>query len=658
MIIVLEHNAGESEKQDLKAFLKEKGFRVREIVGEEEIILGAVGIAHIDLREVEVLPGVARVIPITKPYKLASREFKKEDTVVQVGPIKIGGQRIVVIAGPCAVESREQIIEAAKCVKESGAVILRGGAFKPRTSPYSFQGLGEKGLKFLKEASEVTGMPIISEIVSIEHLDMFKEYVDILQIGARNMQNFELLKKVGAMGKPVLLKRGPAATINDLLMSAEYLLANGDDSVILCERGIRTFETYTRNTLDLSAIPVVKKLSHLPILVDPSHGTGLREKVSSMALAAIAAGADGLMVEVHPEPDKALSDGPQSLYPEQLEKLMRDIEALAPVLSKEVYKLPGYGDDLRMVSVKGSAGSRAAAGRTVSAKAVSGREAKSPGLYKEEPAPLRIGFQGERGAFSERAIYSYFQQDKEPVPFVSFKNIFDALLQNKIDYGVIPIENSLAGSIHQNYDLLLRYPDIKIAGEKKIRIVHSLIGLPDAEIKDIRKVYSHPQGLAQCLKFLEKHSEWEQVPYYDTAGAVEFIAREGQKENAAIAGREAAKVYKMKVLKEGVETNPKNYTRFFIIAMEGKDKINSPDRASFVLSTLDKPGALYLTLKILAESHLNMKKLESRPFPGKPWEYMFYIDVEIPEDQEVFYRSVDEIKKNTDYFRILGIFKS
>ncbi len=653
MIIVLEHNAGEPEKRDLKAFLKDKGFRVREIVGEEEIILGAVGTAHVDLREVEVLPGVARVIPITKPYKLASREFKREDTVVQVGPIKIGGQRIVVIAGPCAVESREQIIEAAQCVKESGAVILRGGAFKPRTSPYSFQGLGEKGLKLLKEASEATGMPVISEIVSIEHLDMFKEYVDILQIGARNMQNFELLKKVGALGKPVLLKRGPAATINDLLMSAEYLLANGDDSVILCERGIRTFETYTRNTLDLSAIPVVKKLSHLPILVDPSHGTGIRDKVSSMALAAIAAGADGLIVEVHPEPDRALSDGAQSLYPEQLEKLMRDIEALAPVLGKEVYKLPEYGDDLRTVSVEGPAGGRASAGETVS-----GGEAKTAGLHKEESVPLRIGFQGERGAFSERAIYGYFQQDKEPVPFVSFKDIFDAILQNKIDYGVIPIENSLAGSIHQNYDLLLRYPDIRIAGEKKIRIVHSLIGLPDAEIKDIRKVYSHPQGLAQCLKFLEKHSEWEQVPYYDTAGAVEFIAREGQKGNAAIAGREAAKVYKMKVLKEGVETNPKNYTRFFVIAPEGKNKIKNPDRASFVLSTLDKPGALYLTLKILAESHLNMKKLESRPFPGKPWEYMFYIDVEIPEDQEVFYRSVNEIKKNTDYFRILGIYKS
>ena len=646
MIVVLEHNAKESDIQNLKAFLKEKGFQIHEIVGQEETILGAVGIAHIDLREVEILPGVAKVIPITKPFKLASREFKKEDTIVEVGPIKIGGPRIVVIAGPCAVESRDQILETARYVKEAGAVILRGGAFKPRTSPYSFQGLGEKGLKYLKEASEITGMPIISEIVSIEHLDMFKEYVDILQIGARNMQNFELLKKVGALGKPVLLKRGLAATINDLLMSAEYLLANGNDSVILCERGIKTFETYTRNTLDLSAIPVVKKLSHLPIMVDPSHGTGIRDKVPPMALAAIAAGADGLMVEVHPEPEKALSDGPQSLYPEQLEKLLRDIEALAPVLGKEVYKLSEYRDNFRFVSADKSEQSHEI------------EEGKRHGKNKEPDEPHKIGFQGERGAFSERAIYSYFQQSVEPVAFHSFKNIFDAILKNEIDYGIIPIENSLAGSIHENYDLLLRYPDIKIFGEKKIRIVHSLIGLPDAEIGDIKEVFSHPQGLAQCSKFLESHEEWKLVPYYDTAGAVAFIAQEGKKENAAIAGKQAAEVYKMKVLKEGIETNPQNYTRFFIISREGRENIQQPNMSSFVVSTLDKPGSLYLTLKILAKYHLNMKKLESRPFPGKPWEYMFYIDVELPGDKTVFEEAVDEIKSNTDYFRILGIYKS
>ena len=237
-------------------------------------------------------------------------------------------------------ESRAQTLEIAACVRESGAVLFRGGAWKPRTSPYAFQGLGEEALSYLKEAGEIQGMPVVTEIVSPEHVDLMRDYVDVLQIGARNMQNFELLKKVGSLGKPVLLKRGLAATIQDLLMSAEYLLAAGTDHVILCERGIRTFETSTRNTLDLSAIPVVKKLSHLPMIVDPSHGTGLRAKVSPMALAAVAAGADGITVEVHTDPDRALSDGPQTLYPEQFEKLMRDIEALAPVLGKELARLP------------------------------------------------------------------------------------------------------------------------------------------------------------------------------------------------------------------------------------------------------------------------------------------------------------------------------
>ena len=304
MVIVLERDIREGDRQRIVRFLESKGFRTREIQGEEETILGAVGLVPIDTREVELLPGVARVIPISKPYKMASREFKREDTVIPIGPIKVGGGRIVVIAGPCAVESRQQMLEIAWRVRESGAVLLRGGAFKPRTSPYAFQGLGEEGLKYLREAGEATGLPTVTEIVATDQAEMLRDYADVLQIGARNMQNFELLKRVGALGKPVLLKRGMAATIQDLLMAAEYLMAHGSDAVMLCERGIRTFETYTRNTLDLSAIPVVKKLSHLPILVDPSHATGLREKVLPMALAAVAAGADGLTVEVHPDPEQ------------------------------------------------------------------------------------------------------------------------------------------------------------------------------------------------------------------------------------------------------------------------------------------------------------------------------------------------------------------
>jgi 3-deoxy-7-phosphoheptulonate synthase len=629
MVIVLNHGISEVDKQNIKNFLEKKGFIIREIVGEEETIFGAVGIVSIDLREVELLPGVSRVIPITKPYKLASREFKKEDTVISIGPVKIGGNRIVTMAGPCAVESRQQILETAHHVKESGAVILRGGAYKPRSSPYAFQGLAEEGLKYLKEAGEATGMPIISEIVSSEQVNMMKEYVDIIQVGARNMQNFELLKRLGSINKPIMIKRGFAATIQELLMAAEYLLAHGADEVIFCERGIRTFETYTRNTLDISAIPVVKKLSHLPIVVDPSHGTGIREKVSPMALAAVAAGADGIIVEVHPDPDNALSDGPQSLYPEQFEKLMRDIEALAPVIGKEIARLPE-----KSISI-----------------AIRKKDKKlKPG------GKVQVSFQGERGAFSEKAIYSYFDEEVELVPCAEFRDVFNSVLEAKSYFGVIPLENSLSGSIHQNFDLLLQFPDVRIIGEKKIRIIHNLIALPDAKLKDIKRVYSHPQGLAQCLNYLEKFSHWEKIAYYDTAGSVAFIAKEGKKENAAIASDEAAKVYGMNIIKESIETNAQNYTRFVVIAREEVAKVEHPEKASFVFSTMDKPGALFHVLRNLTEKSINMKKLESRPIPGKPWEYMFYVDVEIPEDISLFYDVIEKLKKETEEFRMLGMY--
>ncbi len=631
MVVVLDHNIKESEKENLIVFLEQKGFRIKEIRGEEETILGAVGLIPMDLREVEILPGVARVIPITKPYKLASREFKKEDTCVPVGTIKIGGPRIVIIAGPCAVESKQQILEVAHLVKESGAAVLRGGAYKPRTSPYSFQGLGEEGLKYLKEAGEASGLPTISEIVSTEHTDMFSDYIDILQIGARNMQNFELLKKVGSLGKPVMLKRGPAATIQDLLMSAEYLLAHGTDYVILCERGIRTFETYTRNTLDISAIPVVKKLSHLPIFVDPSHGTGIREKVLPMGLAAIAAGADGLIVEVHTDPDSALSDGPQSLYPEQFEKLMRDIEALAPVLGKEVAKppehLPSTGPLISTAPIR--TGER-----------------------------LQVGFQGEKAAFSENALFRYFPEETDSVPLPEFRDVFNSVLEGRTHCGIIPLENTLTGSIHQNYDLLLQYPDLKIIGEKTIRIIHNLIALPSAEIKDIKRVYSHPQALSQCTGFLDRFPNWEKIPFYDTAGAVGFILKKGNRANAAIASEEAGKFYKMKILKEGIETNSRNYTRFVIIAREEYFKVREPNKASLVFSTLNKPGSLYEVLKVLAEKSINMKKLESRPIPGKPWEEMFYVDVDIPKKFSIFSAAIDVLKKETEDLRILGMYKA
>jgi 3-deoxy-7-phosphoheptulonate synthase len=629
MVIVLKQDITDREKNDIRDTLAKRGFRIKEIVGEERTILGAVGVVPMDLREVEIMPGVQSVIPISKPYKFASREFRKEDTIVPVGPVKIGGSRVIAIAGPCSVESREQVLETAHAVRESGAVILRGGAFKPRTSPYSFQGLGEEGLRYLKEAGETTGMPVISEIVSPMQADIMRDYVDIYQVGARNMQNFELLKKVGSMGKPVMLKRGLAATIEDLLMSAEYLLAAGTDQVILCERGIRTFETYTRFTLDLSAIPVVKKLSHLPIMVDPSHGTGIRDKVPPMALAGIAAGADGIIVEVHTDPDSALSDGPQSIYPDQFEKLMRDIEALAPVLGKEIARLPV-----------------AEPGKPAQAEA------------RAEGPAVAVAFQGERGAFSEKAIHLHFDTSVRAAPQPTFRDVFEAVLRNETSFGVVPLENSLSGSIHENYDLLLQYPDIEVVGEKKIRIEHNLIGLPGSKVATIRRVYSHPQGLAQCRRFLDGYPDWKRVPYYDTAGAVAYVAESASPENAAIASEEAAEVYGMQILKSGIETNARNYTRFAVIARAGEASVSSPNMASLVFATTDRPGSLYAALSVLADRGLNMQKLESRPIPGRPWEYMFYVDVQIPKDQRSFDEAVEILRKETDDFRILGRYRA
>ena len=645
MIIVLSKDIKDSEKKYLKDFLENKGYRLREIVGEVETVIGAVGIQAVDVRQVEILPGVERVIPISKPYKLASRELKRDDTIVEMGPVKIGGLRISVIAGPCAVESREQILAAAAAAREAGAVMLRGGAYKPRTSPYSFQGLGEEGLKYLKEAGEREGMPVVTEIVAAEHVDMMKDYVDAFQVGARNMQNFELLKRLGSVGKPVILKRGLAATIEEWLMAAEYLLAHGTDDVILCERGIRTFETYTRNTLDISAIPVVKKLSHLPVIVDPSHATGIREKVLPMGLAAVAAGADGLIVEMHPDPDAALSDGPQSLFPAQLEKLLRDIEALTPVLGKELARLPERREREGAASVLGMAPG-----------AGYGGDSAAGSDWVKEPV---VAFQGEKGAYSETALHHFFggsEAASHPCP--SFEDVFRRVLTEEADYGIIPLENSLSGSIHENYDLLLQYPDVKIVGEQKIRIEHNLIGLPGSALEDIRRVYSHPQGLAQCASFLDRFPQWERIPFYDTAGSVEFVAGEGNREYAAIAGSEAARVYKMEIIKQGIETNPRNYTRFAVLAGTGHADTGVPNKASMVFSVPDRPGALYSLLQKLAERKLNMKKLESRPILGKPWEYMFYVDIEVPAELENFEAAVEDLKREAEEFRVLGVYRA
>jgi 3-deoxy-7-phosphoheptulonate synthase len=336
MVIVMEHSATEEQVQKVIETLVEVGYDVHRSTGVNFTVLGAVGVPRrpLDPQQMELIPGVREVVKISEPYKLVGRTFKPEDTVVDVAGVLVGGPEVIAMAGPCSVESREQVGIVARAVAAAGARILRGGAFKPRSSPYSFQGHGEEALRWMREAADETGLGVISEVMDLRTIEMMMRYVDCLQVGARNVQNFDLLKELGKVRKPVLLKRGLSSTIEEWLLSAEYILAGGNGQVILCERGIRTFEVATRNTLDISAIPVVKKKSHLPIVVDPSHGTGRRDKVIPMARAAIAAGADGLLIEVHNNPEKALSDGAQSLYPEQFETLMGELRIIAPVLGR------------------------------------------------------------------------------------------------------------------------------------------------------------------------------------------------------------------------------------------------------------------------------------------------------------------------------------
>ena len=336
MVVVMEERASDAQIEKVVAYLVEKGMDVHRSTGVSRTVLGVVGTQPTDPALIEMMEGVHEVLRITEPYKLASRAFKPDGTIVAIDDVRVGGDEVIVMAGPCSVETEEQIFTSAAAVRRAGAKILRGGAFKPRSSPYSFQGLGEDGLKLLRAAANKESLKVVSEVMDVSQIDVVGKYSDIYQVGARNMQNYTLLRELGKMRKPVLLKRGIAATIEEWLLSAEYLLAGGNADVILCERGIRTFESYTRNTLDISAIPVVKKLSHLPIVADPSHGAGRRDMVAPMARAAVAAGADGLVIEVHHNPDRALSDGAQSMYPAQFDRLMAELRIIAPAIGRSI----------------------------------------------------------------------------------------------------------------------------------------------------------------------------------------------------------------------------------------------------------------------------------------------------------------------------------
>ena len=337
MVVILKNNATNEQIKDVIKHLEDYGFQIHESRGVQKTIIGAIGVKPgFDIRKVKILDGVSDVYRVTAPYKLAGRSFKEEDTVIEINDVKIGGNEIILMAGPCSIESEDQIFRLAKVVAESGSKILRGGAFKPRTSPYSFQGMGEEGLRLMRNAADEYGLIVITEVMQIDQIPIIEKYADIFQVGARNMQNFSLLKELGNTQKAVMIKRGLAATIEDWLMAAEYVLANGNPNVMLCERGIRTFETYTRNTFDLSAIPVVHKLSHLPVVADPSHATGLRDQVPPMARAAVAAGADSLMIEIHDKPEEALSDGPQALLPREYINLVQELQAIAKAINRTI----------------------------------------------------------------------------------------------------------------------------------------------------------------------------------------------------------------------------------------------------------------------------------------------------------------------------------
>ncbi|MCP3941476.1 MAG: 3-deoxy-7-phosphoheptulonate synthase [Desulfobacteraceae bacterium] len=620
MILVLDSKITKDQKTRIRSLLSDDGCITREIIDAGQNLIGIIAKNKKTAADYKKMEGVVDVRSIKTSHKLVSRDFKSEDSMVKIGNVMVGGDRIVVIAGPCAVESYSQAMTIAKEVKRYGAVLFRGGAYKPRSSPYSFQGMEEEGLKILAAVREETGLGVVTEMTSPSQAALMEKYVDVVQIGARNMQNFELLKCVGKMSKPVVLKRGLASTIQEWLMSAEYIVAGGNDNVILCERGIRTFEPYTRNTLDLSAIPVLKQLTHLPILIDPSHATGIREKVSPMARAAVAAGADALMIEVHNDPDNALSDGPQSLYPEQFGELTRDLYVIAPVVGKQIDF--DYLKKSEVISLLNGGGIKTAA------------------------------FMGENGDYSHKASLSYFGDDLTSIPMKSYRDIFNACESGRAEYGVIPVENSLTGSIHENFDLLQEY-DLKIIGEVTIRIKHALIAHKSATKNDIKTILAYPSAFAQCRNFLDQFAGEEPLAIKATSGAVRQIKKSGDITQAAIGSAMAADIFEMKVIEDSIEDNPRNFTRFAIIAKEykGNKKVG---KTSLVFSTGNKPGALFEVMKIFSRYHINLVKLESRPILGKPWEYMFYADIEADILSDALVPMMADLKDKSEVLKILG----
>lgn len=635
MIVVLKQGAKASQKNEIKEFLTSKGYKIKEIVGEAETVLGAVGSGVVDINEVELLQGVERVVPISKPYKLASRQLQKEDSIFQIGNISIGGNRVVVIAGPAVVESKEQIFEIASRVSDSGAVMLNAATYLPGISPYGFEGLKERALPYLKEAATKYGLPVVSEVPTLDYLQAMLDYVDVLTVAPRNMQNFELLKALGKCKKPIILKRGFGATLEEFLLSGEYLLANGNDKVILCEAGIPSFDSATNCALDLTSFNRLKKLTHLPVILDPTAAAINRDGIIPLSLAAICASSCGLTIEVQSSSSCFNFNKAQALYLDQFEKLMRDIQVLAPVVAKEVV-IPEKNYDIFV---------------------------PSDNKLGSSPTKKVVSYQGEEGAYAHIAALNHFGQSYKFINYTDgFKSVFDSVLAKESQFGVIPIENSLAGSVLENYSLLQLYPDVTIVGETKIRIEHNLIGKKATNLSDIKTIYSHRQALLQSSSYIEKLEKElghkiEVKSVASTSLAVKMVANSTKNDEAAIGSAEAALMFDCKILKPAIETNPNNYTRFLVI-QKGNPVLNKgKNKATIYFNLKNSPGSLAKALLAFANHGFNLVKLESRPILGKPFEYQFYCDVELLDNKEDIFTVLKEIEGYSKECRVVGFYK-
>lgn len=516
MIIVLKQGADETKVEALKKWIEGQGLAVSPIYGTEKTVLGLVGdTSGLSADELAMHEVVEKVLKVQEPFKKANRKFHPENTVIRVGNVLVGGKELVVIAGPCSVENEEQITQIALQVKKAGASMLRGGAFKPRTSPYSFQGLRAEGLVLLKRAGEAAGLPIVSEITNPYYLELFEQYVDLIQVGARNMQNFELLKELGRLKKPILLKRGFSNTLEEMLMACEYIMSAGNENVILCERGIRTFETYTRNTLDLSAVPALKRMSHLPVLVDPSHGCGLSWMVEPLSKAAVAVGSDGLIIEVHNNPMAALSDGPQSITPDEFAYLMPRLREYARLESRDL------------------------------------------------PVGHAVAYAGTPGSFSWEAAEKLFPASPM-MGLERFEDVCEAVSLRKADAGILPYENTLAGKVQEVIDLIERY-EFQIVDRLKLRIRQNLVAPRGTELKSIRKIYSHNKALEQCREFLKILPECRIISCSTTSAAAQAVSALDDKCSAAIASAAAARLNRLEILVPDIQDCDEDYTEFVVV---------------------------------------------------------------------------------------------